>query len=504
MRLDEVLGLRGFRALAKHVAIVPVGALTVAALSAASGLTHPAHAQAGEHGYVPETDPLVLEKLEEWQDLKLGLLMHWGTYAQWGIVESWSLCSEDVPWCRRSIDDYDEYKTAYEALQTTFDPIHFDPEPWARAARDAGMRYMVFTTKHHDGFSMFDTRQTDYRITSPNTPFSTNPRANLTREIFDAFRDQGFMVGAYFSKPDWHSPDYWWPYFATPDRNPNYDIEKYPDRWARFVEFTHAQIRELMTDYGSVDILWLDGGWVRTLTDEEIRERMNRPDYDFLRLQSQDIDMPRLVAEARGLQPGLIVVDRAVPGPHQNYLTPEARVPEEAIPHPWEVPMPMAGSWSFVPNDSYKSPRVLIHMLADVVAKGGNLLLNIGPGPDGRWHAAAYDRLEALGEWMRVNGEAIYGSRAIEPFVEGKIRLTQGKDGAVYAIYLAEEGEAELPGAVSMTQLQPAPGAVVTLLGSDAVIDWEPAGTGFVARIPEATAPPAEHAWVFKITGIRR
>ena len=422
---------RGWQALATLAAIATSAAVFPA----------PVLGETDEYGYVPETDPLVLEKLETWQDLKLGLLMHWGPYSQWGIVESWSLCSEDVPWCTRSMDDYGEYKKAYEALQTTFDPVHFDPQRWARAARDAGMRYMVFTTKHHDGFSMFDTRQTDYRITSTNTPFSAHPRANATEEIFDAFRAEEFMIGAYFSKPDWHSPDYWWPYFATPDRNPNYDIEKYPERWARFVEFTHAQIQELMTEYGPVDILWLDGGWVQTMSDEEIRERINRPDYDFMHFQSQDIDMPRLVAEARARQPGLIVVDRAVEGPYQNYLTPEARVPEQALPHPWEVPMPMAQSWSFVPNDTYKSPRVLIHMLADVVAKGGNLLLNIGPGPDGQWHEAAYDRLEALGAWMRVNEEAIYGTRAVEPFAEGNIRLTQGKDGAVYAVYLAAEGE---------------------------------------------------------------
>src|SRR5712671_6614956 len=104
--------------------------------------------------YYPPSDTLVQQKLKTWQDLKLGLLMHWGTYSQWGIVESWSLCSEDEPWCRRSMDDYATYKKAYEALQTTFNPVRFDPERWARAAKDAGMRYVVFTTKHHDGFSM--------------------------------------------------------------------------------------------------------------------------------------------------------------------------------------------------------------------------------------------------------------------------------------------------------------------------------------------------------------
>jgi alpha-L-fucosidase len=351
---------------------------------------------------------------------------------------------------------------------------------------------------------MFDTKQTDYRITSPKTPFSSNPHADITRGIFDAFRAQGFMIGAYFSKPDWHSPDYWWPYFATPDRNPNYDIKKYPERWARFVAFTHAQIDELMSNYGRMDILWLDGGWVRIRTDAEIRDEMNRPDYRFMHYQSQDIDMPRLVAEARSKQPGLIVVDRDVPGPYQDYLTPEARVPDKALPYPWEVPMPMANSWSYVPNDTYKSPRVLIHMLADVVSKGGNLLLNIGPGPDGAWHDAAYDRLAALGAWMKVNSEAIYGTHAIAPNADGKVRLTQAKDSSVYAIYLAEEGETELPRYLSLGKIVPAVGATVTLLGTSRTLQWEKSGTGFVARVPGGLHAPSAYAWVFKISRVQR
>jgi alpha-L-fucosidase len=466
----------------------------------------PATAQRGEYYYVEESDPLVRDKLERWQDLKLGLLLHWGPYSQWGIVESWSLCSEDEPWCVRSMDDYSEYKKAYENLQTTFNPTEFDPTRWARAARDAGMRYVVFTTKHHDGFCMFDTRLTDYRITARATPFSADSRANVTRQIFDSFRAEGFMIGAYFSKPDWHSPDYWWPYFATPDRNPNYGIEKYPERWNRFVEFTHGQIDELATDYGPLDILWLDGGWVRTLTREEIREYINRPDYKFMRIQSQDIDMPRLVANARAKQPGLIVVDRAVPGPYQNYLTPEARVPDQPVQHPWEVPMPMATSWSYVPDDSYKPARELVHVLADVVSKGGNLLLNIGPGPDGTWHEAAYDRLAELGAWLDVNGTSIYGTRQMVPHAEGKIRLTRGRNGEVYAIYLADEGEDEIPLYLSMTQLRPADGATVSLLGSPGELAWEGAGTGFVVELPDRLRadPPSRYAWVIAISEVRQ
>ena len=155
---------------------------------AALGLV--ASAQDATSPYVDDPDPLVRQKLDQWQDLKLGLLMHWGTYSQWGIVESWSLCSEDESWCKRSMDDYATYKTAYEQLQTTFNPVNFDPERWAKTAKDAGMRYVVFTTKHHDGFNMFDTHESDYKITSPKTPFSTNPRADVTKGIFDAFRAQ--------------------------------------------------------------------------------------------------------------------------------------------------------------------------------------------------------------------------------------------------------------------------------------------------------------------------
>jgi alpha-L-fucosidase len=453
--------------------------------------------------YYPEKDPLVLQQLEKWQGIKFGLLMHWGPYSQWGVVESWSICAEDEDWCRRNNANYVEYKKQYEGLKNTFNPTKFDPDKWALAAKDAGMRYVVFTTKHHDGFSMFDTRQTDYRITDPGCAFSTNPKANAAKEIFEAFRKQGFMIGAYFSKPDWHNENYWWPNFATPDRNVNYDIKKYPERWQKFVEFTHNQIMELMTGYGRVDILWLDGGWVRVKTDAEVREAVLGARY-ATRPQSQDINMSELVRKAREKQPGLIVVDRAVEGPYQNYLTPENQVPGKLLPYPWESCIIMGGGWSYSFNARYKSAHNLIQMLADIVAKGGNLLLNIAPSPEGTWDEDAYARLREIGAWMMVNGEAIYNSRPLAPYREGKMGYTQSKGGAAYALYLADAEEKIPPAQIKLSAITPARNATVTLLGTTENLTWEKRGGEVFVLIPESLRknPPCEHAWVIRISAL--
>jgi alpha-L-fucosidase len=456
--------------------------------------------QEHEERYVMDPDPLLQQKLEEWQDLKFGLLMHWGPYSQWGVVESWSICAEDEPWCRRNMDDYTAYKKAYENLKTTFNPVDFNPEKWAKAARDAGMRYMIFTTKHHDGFSMYDTKWTDYKITDPECPFHANPRADVTGEIFEAFRAEGMWVGPYFSKPDWHSPYYWWPNFATPDRNVNYSIKKYPERWEKFKEFTHGQILELVSNYGPVDILWLDGGQVQPVSAEQKKRMLNSPDYKFTRIENQDIDMDALVAKVRSIQPGTIIVDRAVYGKNQNYLTPENRVPEKALPYPWESCIISGGGWSWTPDAEYMSVREAIHLLVDIVAKGGNLLLNIAPGPEGQWQDEAYELLAGIGDWMKINSHAIYDIRAVAPYKEENICLTMNKNGSVNAIYLAGENETVLPPEITMNTIKPKQGARITFSGSR--LKWKTKGNGFSVEIPAKLRdnPAGQYAWVFEIS----
>ena len=427
------------------------------------------------------TDEQLAERLEWFQDLKLGFFMHWGIYSQWGCIESWPLVPADewarpdglACWAERD-KDVERFQRDYFALNRTFNPTRFDPRRWAEAGTAMGAKYVVFTTKHHDGFSMFDTRQTDFRITHPDCPFSGDPRADVSREIFDAFRARDFGVGVYFSKSDWHCPWYWSPDFPIRDRNPNYGTAEHPEIWAEFQRFVHGQIEELMTGYGPVDILWLDGGQVRPPT--------------------QDIRMDAIAAMARSHQPGLLVVDRTVGGEHENYRTPEQRVPDEPPDYVWESCITLGDQWSYKPDDRYKGPRELIHLLVDVVSKGGNLLLNVGPSPEGELPAEAVERMKALGAWLAVNGEAIYGTRAVAPYKEGNVCLTRKGD-TVYAIGLAAEGE-DVPRRIALSGLRPAAGSSVRLLGADEPVAWREAEGGMAVDVPPSVlaAPPCRHA----------
>jgi len=350
----------------------------------------PLHHQKQEE-YIAPTDPAVLNKIEKWQDLKFGLMMTWGPYSQWGVVEGWSICNEE--WIQRRngrFENYELYKIDYANLKDTFNPVKFQPQKWAETAKAAGMKYVVGMAKHHDGFCMFDTKTTDYKITSPDCPFSENPRANILNEILDTFRKEGFWSGIYFSKPDWSTEYYWWPYYATADRHVNYDPAKHPERWQGFKDYTYNQIEELMTNYGDVDLLWLDGAWVRPI--ENMPEKYK--DWAQKKNWNQDIDMARIATMARGHQPELLIVDRWVKSEYENYMTPENRVPEKMIPYPWESCITSTPGWSYTPKAKFKSAHQLISILVNVVSKGGNLLLNIGPAPDGTWPEAAYDQLE--------------------------------------------------------------------------------------------------------------
>ena len=311
---------------------------------------------------------------------------------------------------------------------------------YGRGFKASGAKYVIYSTKHHDGFCLFDSKYTDFKVTDKGCPFSTNPKANVVREVFNACRAEGLPVGAYFSKPDWTTPYFWWPYYPPKDRNPNYDITKHPDRWKQFVDYTHNQFRELVTEYGKLDILWLDGCWVRPLStvSKNVEEFCKYP-YDL------DIDMKAVASFAREKQPGMLIVDRWVQGEYEDYLTPEQRTPDKALPVPWESCITMGGAWGWVPHDQYKPTRELVQLLIRIVAKGGNLLLGVGPNGKGEFDPKVYERFNELGEWLKVNGDAIYRTVPVEPFQEGKIAYTSRPDEAVFALYLPDRDEKQIP-----------------------------------------------------------
>jgi len=444
--------------------------------------------------YQPPTDRKVAAKLSQWGDKKFGLFMHWGIYSIPGIVESWSINSEDASWIPRdSTLNYEAYKKWYFDLNKQFNPVKFDPTIWANYAKKAGMQYVVFTTKHHDGFALFDTKQSEYKVTNAAVPFSSNPKANIVKEVFSAFRNEGFMIGAYFSKPDWHSEHYWWPRYATPDRNNNYDIRLHPQRWQNFKQYTYNQIEELMSDYGTVDVLWLDGGWVRpkaTVNEEVLSWGAPIPAWD------QDIDMPKIAKMARAKQPGLIMVDRTVHGEYENYQTPEQKIPEKPLIYPWETCMTMGDAWGYVPNDNYKSTNTLVHLLVDIVAKGGNFLLDVGPKPDGTFPDVVLQRLAEIGQWMDINKEAIYATAPIAPYKTANVCFTKGKNGSVYALYLVDEKN--IFNKILTIKNPPVIPKKVILLGVKSKVNWKKQGKDIIVSLP-AVAKGLKNALVFKL-----
>ena len=307
---------------------------------------------------------------------RFGMFIHWGLYALLARGE-WVRSVERI-----SNEDYQKY---FEE----FNPDHYDPKTWAKLARQAGMRYAVLTAKHHDGFCLFDSQLTGYKST--NTPCSRD----LVREYVEAFRAEGLKVGLYYSLLDWHHPDY----PAYGDRHhPMRESEDYKNRpqdFSRYIETLHGQVRELLSDYGKIDIIWFDGGWERMPDEWQATE---------------------LEAMIRSLQPEILINDR-LPGAG-DYNTPEQFVPPQVPDRAWEACMTINESWGYNPDDKqFKSGRQLVHTLCEIAARGGNLLLNVGPMADGKLPPELLERLAVIEGWMARHAESIIGTApGLEPW----------------------------------------------------------------------------------------
>ncbi|GAB2026959.1 alpha-L-fucosidase [Lactovum odontotermitis] len=355
--------------------------------------------EAEQEGYDTGEDALSAElraKIEWFRDQKIGVIFHWGLYAQAGIVESWQLSEEDE-WAREPHSwrpSLDALRKDYWALNQTFKPSRFDARKWAETCKAAGFRYMIFTTKHHDGFSMYDTQFSDYKLSGGDSAFRDDPRADAFGEAAREFQAAGLAVGAYYSKADWHSPYYWVPGQHAKGRTASYDPQERPDLWTKFNQFVTDQLTELATNYGKLDLLWLDAGWV------------NGGNHEFL-------DMDTIAGKVRKKQPDLLIVDRTIGGKYENYVTPERKIPETAPVKAWESNIPLANNWGYVPGDSYKSFGQILESIVKIVCMGGNVILGVGPKPDGTLPEEAVTLMAALGDWLDRYGEAVYSTRPI-------------------------------------------------------------------------------------------
>jgi alpha-L-fucosidase len=293
-------------------------------------------------------------RLQWFRKARFGMFIHWGLYSQLGRHE-WVMNRERIP------------VQEYEKLAATFKPRPQVAREWARLARESGMRYMVMTTKHHEGFCLFDSKLTDYNAARQG------PGRDLVAEYVEAARSEGLRVGFYYSLMDWHHPD-------------GARCAKDEAARRRFVDYIHGQVRELCTNYGKVDILWYDVNWP---------------------LSVEGWEAAKMNAMVRSLQPDIILNNRS--GLPEDFGTPEQHIVPERGGRMWEACMTMNDSWGYTPIDkNYKTPAQVVGMLRQVAAGGGNLLLNIGPAPDGSVPPECRQILGPVGRWLEKYGPSVY------------------------------------------------------------------------------------------------
>ena len=382
--------------------MAPVRFICITLLLAISVFGHSA-AQADE-----TAPPVDQEALTQWQDMRFGMFIHWGPVSLKGTEIGWSR-GRQVP------------REEYDQLYTQFNPVEFDATAWARLAKEAGMRYVIITSKHHDGFCIWDSACTDYDIME--SPF----KRDILAELSAACRAEGLAFGTYYSILDWYQPDYnvnnaqGGPGYALPEgQTPDMD---------RYVAYMKQQLREIVTNYGPLQSMWFDGEW----EDPWNRER----GWDLLSY-CRELDPKMLVNNrvGKGREGMEGVTKEGYPG---DYDTPEQQVGAFNNTRPWETCMTICRQWAWKPDDKLKSLKECIHTLVQTAGGDGNLLFNVGPMPSGEIELRQVERLREIGAWLKDNGESIYGTRG-GPFLPGTWGCSTHKDNRIYVHVLEWPG----------------------------------------------------------------
>ena len=350
-----------------------------------------------------EEKSLVTSRTRWFNEARFGIFIHWGIYSIPARGE-WVMHVERIP------------AREYARFAEEFNPDRFNADEWVSLAKEAGMKYMVLTTRHHDGYSLFDSKVSDF------TSVKTKAKRDFVAEYVQACRRAGMRIGFYYSLLDWR-----WPaYFNGPLKD--------PEDWAKLVQYAHNQVKELCTQYSKIDILWYDGEWIPEIRhNRTLIEQGKSPEIGRC-WRSKELN-----TMVRKLQPHTIINNRS--GLPEDFDTPEQHISPSETGRLWESCMTINDNWGYSAGDhNWKTTRQLIHNLVRCASGGGNFLLNVGPKPNGTIPEPPVERLKEIGKWMKVNGEAIYGTGQA-PFGGGMVGLTTAKDSIVYLHVLRWVGE---------------------------------------------------------------
>ncbi|WP_449439251.1 alpha-L-fucosidase [Pedobacter steynii] len=418
-----------------------------------------------QKNYLKEPAAAKNKRMQWWTDDTFGMFIHWGLYAvpageyngKSGGAE-WIMETHNIP------------TAEYEKYAAQFDPEKFDAKKWVAIAKSAGAKYIVITSKHHDGFSLWDSKVTKYDIMDA-TPF----KRDILKELSEACKAAGIKFGLYHSIMDWHQPN------ANPKQKPDVkpDFNKYRE------EYLKPQLAELIKKYDPT-ILWFDGEWIGEWTEEQGKDL-----YNYLRNLKPSLIINNRIGKARGGMEGMNKYQDAA----GDFGTPEQEILKTNSQDYWESCMTINNNWGFAKYDhNWKSAQVLIDNLVDVAAKGGNYLLNVGPTAEGEIPAPSVERLGEMGKWLDVNKQAIYATKGLETYKQGdNIRFTKSNDGkTTYAIFnKADNNE------LVLTAVQPKDGSKVYMLGVNKPLEWTKSNGSVVVKLPAEL--PCKYAWTLKM-----